>query len=113
MATRLPHGALAIIDVTKIEGYCLNPSHPRGSHKAHVFQKVLGITQRDAGWLRDALLVAAERNGATLMSSDAWGDQWRLDANLTRQDRSAVVRTIWIIRAGEFRPRFVSGWVLL
>ena len=113
MATRLPHGALAIVDITKIESYCLNPSHPRGCHKARVFQKVFGVTQKDAGWLRDALLVAAERASATLMVSDAWGDQWRLDANVTRHERSAVVRTIWIIRTNEFRPRFVSGWVLL
>jgi len=113
MATRLPHGALAIVDFTKIEGYCLNPSHPRGCHKARVFQKTLSLTQKDAGWLREALLAAAERDGATRMSSDAWGDQWRLDANVTRHGRSTVVRTIWIIRTGEFRPRFVSVWVLL
>ena len=94
MATRLPHGALAIVDLAKIEGYCLNPSQPRGCHKARVFQKVLDLTQEDAGWLRDALLVAAERNSATQMSRDALGDQWRLDANVTRHYRSAVVKTI-------------------
>jgi hypothetical protein len=113
MATRLPHGVLAIVDIIKIESYCLNPSHPRGCHKARIFQKLLGLTQKDAGWLRDALLVAAERDDATCMSSDVWGDHWRLDANVTRHDRSAVVSTIWIIRTNVFRPRFVSGWVLL
>ena len=82
-------------------------------HKARVFQKVLGLIQKDAGWLRDALLAAAERDSATRMSGDSRGDQWRLDANVTRHGRSAVVRTICIIRTGEFRPRFVFGWVLL
>jgi hypothetical protein len=110
MATRLPYGALAIVDITKIESYCLSPCHPRGRHKARVFQKVLGLRQEDAGWLRDALLAAAERDDATCMSSDAWGDQWRLDTIVTRHGRSGVVRTIWIIRTNEFRPRFVSGW---
>jgi len=112
MATRLPHGALAIVEIRKIEDYCLNPSHPRGSHKARVFQDVLGLTRKDAVWLRDALLAAAESADATLLSSDVWGDQWRMDVQMTRQGRTVVVRSIWMVRAREFRPRFVSGWVI-
>ena len=30
MTTRLPLGAEAILDIRKIEDYCLNPTHPRG-----------------------------------------------------------------------------------
>jgi hypothetical protein len=30
MTKRLPHGVQAILDMRKIEDYCLNPSHPRG-----------------------------------------------------------------------------------
>ena len=112
MATRLPQGALALIDVRKLEDYCLNPSHPRGRHKAHVFQEVLGLTREDAVWLRDALLAAAKSGEATPLTSDIWGAQWRVDAQMTRQARSVMVRTIWIIRTGELRPRFVSAWVL-
>src|SRR5215469_11645290 len=35
---------------------------------------------------------------------------WRLDATVTRQAKSAVVRTIWIVRTGESVPRFVTCW---
>jgi hypothetical protein len=30
MTTRLPHGDEAVLDIRKIEDYCLSPSHPRG-----------------------------------------------------------------------------------
>jgi hypothetical protein len=118
MATRLPRGArlpqgvLAVVDVRKIEDYCLNPSHPRGCQKAPVFREVLGLTREDAVWLRNELLAAAESAGAMPLTSDAWGEQWRVDSQVTRQGRTVVVRSIWIIRAGEFQPRFVSGWIL-
>ncbi len=39
MTKRLPHGDQAILDMRKIEDYCLNPSHPRGRHKARVFRE--------------------------------------------------------------------------
>jgi hypothetical protein len=112
MATRLPHGALAVIDIRKIEDYCLNPSHPRGRHKARVFRDVLGLTQEDGAWLRDALLQAAESAEAVPLTTDVWGAQWRIDAQMTRHGRTVVVRSVWIIRTGEHRPRFVSGWIL-
>jgi Domain of unknown function (DUF6883) len=53
MTTRLPHGDEAIIAIRKIEDYCLNPSHPRGRHKARVLREALGLQQSDAAWLRD------------------------------------------------------------
>jgi len=45
MATHLPNGDRAILDIRKLEDYCLSPSHPRGRHKARVFQRVLGVQQ--------------------------------------------------------------------
>jgi hypothetical protein len=112
MANRLPQGALARIDIRKLEDYCLNPLHPRGRHKARIFQEVLGLTRDDAVWLRHALLAAAKSGDATVLTNDVWGTQWRVDTQMTRQGRAVVVRSIWIIRTGELHPRFVSGWVL-
>jgi hypothetical protein len=112
MATRLPHGALATVEIRKLVDYCLDPSHPRGHHKARVFQEVLGLTCDDAIWLRDAMLAAAKSADAVLLTTGVWGDQWRVDVQMTRQRRTVVVRSTWIIRTGEFRPRFVSCWVL-
>jgi hypothetical protein len=108
MTTRLPHGDEAILDIRKIEDYCLNPSHPRGRHKARVFREALGLQCGDAAWLRDALLDAARAGEASPIAVNLWGTHWRLDVAIRRQTKSAVVRTIWIARSGESVPRFVT-----
>jgi hypothetical protein len=112
MTTHLPHSHEAILDIRKIEDYCLSPSHPRGRHKARVFREALDLQQSDATWLRDALLEAARSNEASEVAVDAWGTHWRLDAIIRRHGKSAVVRTIWIVRTGENVPTFVTCWVL-
>ncbi len=55
----LPNPQLAIVDIDKLSGYCLNPQHEDGKHKARVFAAALGIMQADAEWLRQRLLEAA------------------------------------------------------
>jgi hypothetical protein len=40
---RIPNGEHATIDIRKIQDYCLNPSHPRGRHKAGVFRDALNL----------------------------------------------------------------------
>jgi hypothetical protein len=110
--TRLPQSDRAILDIRKIADYCLNPSHPRGRHKAWVFRDALGLERSDAAWLREVLLEAVRLDEAAEAGKDAWGTYWRLDASIRRQGKSAVIRTIWIVRAGESVPRFVSCWVL-
>jgi hypothetical protein len=112
MTTRLPHSDEAILDIRKIEDYCLSPSHPRGRHKARVFREALGLQRSDAAWLRDILLEAARSSEASSIALAPWGTHWRLDATIRRQGKSAVVRTIWIVRTGESAPRFVTCWVL-
>jgi hypothetical protein len=49
----LPHRERAVLDLRKIEDYCLNPQHPRGRHKARLFLEALGIQRTDAPWLRE------------------------------------------------------------
>jgi hypothetical protein len=111
-ASRLPNGEQAILDIRKIEGYCLCRSHPRGRHKARVFREALDLRHGDAAWLRDALLEAARTGEASQTAVDTWGSYWRLDVPIRRQGKSAVVRMIWIVRTGESVPRFVTCWVL-
>jgi hypothetical protein len=100
------------LDIRKIEDYCLSPSHPRGRHKARVFREALDLQRSDAEWLRDVLLEAARSSEASPIAVDPWGTHWRLDANVRRQGKGAMVRTIWLVRTGESVPRFVTCWVL-
>jgi hypothetical protein len=109
---RLPNAEQASLDIRKLEDYCLNPSHPRGRHKARVFREALDIGQDDAAWLRDTLLEAARSAEALSDGRDVWGEYWRFDIPIQRHRKSAVVRTIWIVRTGESRPALVTCWVL-
>jgi hypothetical protein len=45
---KLQNGDRAIIPIGKLLGYCLNPNHPKGKHKARVFKSALGITADNA-----------------------------------------------------------------
>lgn len=112
MKMMLPNIERAVIDVAKLRGYALNPTHPEGRHKARVFMASLGITAADAEWLAEAIL--AELPGAVILEGDAdeHGRRLTADLQLRRGNRSAVVRTAWIIRAGEDVPRLVTCFVV-
>jgi hypothetical protein len=110
--TRLPNGDQAVLDIRKIEDYCLSPDHPRGRHKARVFREVLDIQRSEASWLRQALLEAARDTEALELDTDVWGTRWRMDVAVERHQRSAMVRTVWIVLKGEVVPRFMTCWVL-
>lgn len=84
---RLPHSDRAVLDLRKIEDYCLNPFHPRGRHKARVFRQALGIERSDARWLRESLLTGINTSDAVELASDSLGRQWRADIPVARQGR--------------------------
>jgi len=88
MTTRLPHGDEAILDVRKIEDYCLSPSHPRGRHKARVFREALDLQRSDAAWLRDVLLEAPAR-----LPRSRWIPGGRIGALMRRSGDK--VRVLW------------------
>jgi hypothetical protein len=107
----LPDGDRARVDTAKLIHYCLSPSHPRGRHKARVFAR-LGITAQSAEWLRRALLDAAGAQPATPGPADGFGRRFVVDSQLAAPRGTARVRSLWIVRAGESFPRFVTCFVL-
>jgi hypothetical protein len=109
----LPGGAAAIVDLSKLRGYCLDPRHPRGRHKARVFLSALGLGQGDADFLRAALLEAAREGDAVAGESDDYGDRYNIDFRLALGDREARIRSAWILLRGESAPRLTSCFVLL
>jgi hypothetical protein len=108
----LPHCENAIIDLAKLRDYCLNTDHPRGRHKARVFREALGLSIDNAEWLRQNLLEGIQIHPAEQQDTDGFGSRWRVDLPLTRQGKSVVVRTGWIIKTGEQFPRLITCWVL-
>lgn len=108
---KMPGGDAAIVDPEKLTGYCLNPEHPRGKHKARVFATVLGFTAENAADLRAALLAAAAALDAQRATSDRFGDRYVIEFEIRGPRGAGVVRSMWIVRRGESAPRLTSCFV--
>jgi hypothetical protein len=109
---KLPNAEAAIVDIRKIRDYCLSKEHPRGKHKAQLFEDALGIFARHSEELRIALLRAALKEDATLGASDQYGTRYIIDFELERDGKTARIRSCWIILKSEIEPRFVTCFVL-
>jgi len=109
---KLPCGDRALIDIAKLQDYCLNDLHPRGRHKARVFASALGFTDADADVLRQALARAAREGEAQEADRDDYGQRYVLDFAVTGPKGQAIVRSSWIIQQGEDFPRMTSCYVL-
>ena len=107
---KIPGGEVAIVELQKLTGYCLNPAHPRGKHKARVFA-TLGFTAENVHELRIALLRAAAINDAQPGQSDRFGDRYVIEFEINGPRASGVVKSTWIVRRGETSPRLTSCFV--
>ena len=102
----------ALIPFEKLEGYSLNPDHSEGRHKAIVFQSALGLGLEGAEELRLALRNALATNDITPIERNPYGQKYQLDFEMTRYEKRAMLRSIWIIRDAESFPRLVTCYVL-
>jgi hypothetical protein len=109
---RLPNSDRAEVDLRKLSEYCLSPTHPVGEHKAAVFHAALGLTASDATVLRQWILQAAVDGQAVVDRIDEFGDRYRIDFEIATPSGRAMVRSAWIIRAGEDFPRLTTCFVL-
>lgn len=107
-----PNAAQAFVDICRLRDYCLSPDHPRGRHKARVFEAVLGLTADDAEELSDAILAAVLESEADLDEEDQYGQRFTVDFVISRDAGKATIRTSWIIRQDEDYPRLVTCYVL-
>ena len=83
-----------------------------GRHKARVFAAALGWTVDDAGRLRDMLLAAARGEEAVVGEKDEYGQRYTLDLEIPMPFGAVLIRSLWIVRAGEDFPRLASCFVL-
>jgi hypothetical protein len=105
---KIPNAENAIFDIGKLRDYCLNSVHGKGKCKARVFVSALGVKQADALWLRGEILRRLPFAAAVQQIEDVWGVRYAVDMEITHNAKSAMVRTIWIILRGDYRPRFVT-----
>ncbi len=107
----LPNPDRAIIPFEKLEGYSLNANHAEGRHKAIVFKSALGIEVADSDELRFFLQQSLLTQEATLLNRNPYGQKYGMDVEMTRGDRRAIIRSIWIIRGNEDFPRLVTCYI--
>ena len=106
----LPNSERAVIDPVKVRDYLLSETHPVGRFKAAFFV-TFGYSIDRWELLRDDLLALARAGRAAVGKPSAFGRTFEVDGILTGPaGRSADVRTVWIVRAMEDAPRFVTAF---
>ncbi len=102
----------AFIDLNKLRNYSLNQEHDRGKHKARLFAAILGLERNDAEILQALILEAIQTYDAIATTSDDYGQRYVIDFPVTRNQNTATIRTIWIVRPTETFSRLVSCYIL-
>jgi hypothetical protein len=108
----IPHAENAVVDIRKLRDYCLNLDHDDGKHKARLFSSVLGMTVDDAEELRQVLLEVIKTNEVRLGRHDEFGQRYTLDFTIEWQNRSATLRSGWIIEHGSKLPKLTTCYPL-
>jgi hypothetical protein len=108
----IPNPENAVVDIRKLRDYCLNSEHSTGKHKARLFQSMLGMTEENAPELRQILLDVIKTHPAKLGRKDSFGQRYTLDFTLKWQNKSAVIRSGWIIEINSSIPRLTSCYPL-
>lgn len=109
---KLPNPQQTYIDDSKLVGYCLNPSHADGQHKARVFKSALNITVDNLPELQSALLNAVKNYEAIPDKSNQYGQKYIIDFPMTYQDKTAIIHSVWIVRYNENFPRLVTCYII-
>lgn len=109
---KLPNCENAFVDIRKLRDYCLSKTHPVGKNKARVFYSALGLTSDDSEFLRDIIIQKACDDRGLASRVDEYGQRYTLDILIEVKDRSASVRTTWIIKEDEDFPRLTTCHVV-
>lgn len=95
----LPNVDRASLPMPKFEDYALNPEHASGRHKAKLFAEKLGITKKDAAWLREYIETAIKSLPAERGKSDIQGERFTVYVPITGPNgKSAMLETGWIYK---------------
>jgi hypothetical protein len=108
----LVNATMARINPAKPLGYALDPNHPRGGHKALVFQRVLGDNRGNASELeamiRDGILTTEAR----AHHSERHGLEFIVDLVIRGPSgREAVVRTEWMYETDDDFPSLTTVFI--
>ena len=89
--------------------YLLSREHPIGRFKARVFAAA-GYRAENWAVLQRDLQAIARSADAVLTRSEPYGQLFEIRAILQGPQGTLPVLTVWILRAGESVPRFVTAY---
>ena len=106
---KLPNSHMATVSRTKVLGYLLDDSHPRGRSKAAFFRR-LGFDPVGPWFLEDELMRLARENDVLLCTETEFGVRYVIDGwVLSPEAARAEIRTVWFVDQGKEIPRFVTA----
>ena len=109
---KLPNRDKAFIPLPKLRDYLLSQTHSVGKWKAG-FYRALGFGEASTELLEQRLVALAQSEDVTEVEPTAHGTKYVVDGPLrTPSGRLVHVRTVWIIDAGQDRPRLVTAYPL-
>ena len=107
---RVPNATRAVIDRRKLHEYLLSPRHPIGRFKAAFFRS-LGYSLEQWPQLEADLRRQLLSEESALEASNPYGQKYSIRGTLVGPSGvSAVVVSVWVVRAGEDYPRFVTAY---
>jgi hypothetical protein len=108
----IPNAKNAVVDIRKLCDYCLNSEHDDGKHKARLFSSSLGMKADNAEELRQILLEVVTIHEVRLGRQDEFGQRYTLDFTIEWHNRSATLRSGWIIEHGSEIQRLTTCYPL-
>lgn len=106
----LPNPDRAIVSPEKVRDYLLSPVNPRARGKAAFF-RALGFGPANWQALRAVLLDVARTGMTTPGQHSEFGTKYEIRATITGPaGRRALIRTVWIVDAGDDHPRFITAY---
>ncbi len=106
---KLPNSLRATVSRTKVLGYLLDDSHPRGKSKAAFFRRH-GFDPADPRLLEHELMRLAQENEVLFCTETEFGVRYVIDGwVLSPAAARAEIRTVWFVDHGKETPRFVTA----
>ena len=112
----LPRAEEAIGVRQKLATYSLDTSHESGGPKAHGFERILGITHESITYLEREILTGVRIHpiGSTRVKwpfGIACVVEWPIGGVGHQRDRTAPIRTVWLLEGPSTPPRLTNAYL--
>jgi len=106
----LPNRVYAFVPKEKLTRYLLSETHDFGKSKARYF-RAHGFNEGNLRLLEQGLLSVAQNNVVTKQESSSHGTKYLIRGKIeTPTGISVTINTVWIIEAGDHKPRLVTAY---